>query len=493
MKLKGSFNLVRPAAALAAVCLFAVPLAAQDGDVGEPELEVRVWLDRGDGAVLNRGDRVRIYYRTSEPAYLAIFHIDTDGVVHLLFPRAPEENSFVQGGRDYRLLLPRSPYWFVDEDEGKGYFFAVASIRPLDFSRFVYIPGQRTWDLSQVGRTVYEDPYVAMDDYVAALIPDWEEAPYALDFISYDVGSTHAYPRFLCYNCHGFRSYATWNPYTYACAAFRVVIWDDPYFYPAYRYGPTRVVFPARVRTLPRFEFKERRPGEAWSPLTRTRQPPTSGRIQYLEPGAARSSSGVRRGRMARPRAGATAAPGGRTMRPSRAGSSTAAPRRSAAPGGGAGARTSRPSVSRRPSDSRRPSAGGVRARTPTVRAPRRRASTPARRTTPVRGETRKVRPSGAAAPRSRTTGTVRAPARSRPEVRSPSRSKRPPARPSARAPATRRSRPVPSARPRPSRGATRPSVRSRPTVRKRPAVPKKRPGGKPRAPTRRKPGGGGA
>ena len=40
-------------------------------------LETRVWLDRGDEPVLRRGETVRIYYRTSEDAYSAIFRIDT--------------------------------------------------------------------------------------------------------------------------------------------------------------------------------------------------------------------------------------------------------------------------------------------------------------------------------------------------------------------------------------------------------------------------------
>ncbi len=40
---------------------------AQDTADGSP-LEARVWLDRGDQPVLQRGDRVRVYYRTSVDA-----------------------------------------------------------------------------------------------------------------------------------------------------------------------------------------------------------------------------------------------------------------------------------------------------------------------------------------------------------------------------------------------------------------------------------------
>ena len=93
----------------------------------EPELEVRVWIDRGDEPVLERGDRARIYYRVTDDAYVAIFHIDTNGTVQLLSPGTPGEVDWVRGRRDYRLLFPRSTYWFVEDDPGMGYFFAIAS------------------------------------------------------------------------------------------------------------------------------------------------------------------------------------------------------------------------------------------------------------------------------------------------------------------------------------------------------------------------------
>ncbi len=235
-------------------------------------LEARVWLDRGAEPVLRRGDRVRVYYRTSEDAYVSIFHIDTNGTVRLVFPSAPSENHYARGGRDYRLLFPESSYWFVRDYPGMGYFFAVASPIPFDFSALRYSHYDGGWDLTQVGRQLYTDPYVAMDDYVAAVIPEWEYTAYALDFTAYSVGEAHTYPRFLCYDCHGFRPYQSWNPYRYTCSSFRLMIWDDPFYYPYSRYRGTRVVYvqPQRPRE-PRFVFKERADGEPGVPVLRTR------------------------------------------------------------------------------------------------------------------------------------------------------------------------------------------------------------------------------
>ncbi len=267
-------------------------LAAGAGRVGAQQatqndsLGARIWLDRGDQAVLNRGDRVRIYYQTSADAYVAIFHIDTDGAVQLLYPRAPDIDHFVQGQKDYQLLFPRSAYWYVDEYPGTGYYFIVASPEPFDFADFGYSPYQHGWDLTQVGRTVYKDPYTAMDDYVSHLIPDWRNTDYALDFATYYVGEVEPYPRFLCYSCHEFRSYNDWNPYTYACSTFRLVIWDDPYFSPRDRYDGSRIVYARPAFGRPRYQFKERARGEPWRPLIRHRNPPPRHVVRFVEPSA---------------------------------------------------------------------------------------------------------------------------------------------------------------------------------------------------------------
>jgi hypothetical protein len=183
---------------LASAAASGVSAQAQEA---QPALEARVWLDRGEEPVLQRGDQVRVYYRTSEDAHAAIFRIDTDGVVSMVFPQHPGAIEPVQGGRDYRLLFPGSPAWPVRDDPGVGYYFMVASPEPLDFSAFAHDP-RIGWDLGVVGSVVYEDPYVAIDDYVAQIVPDWDVAPYALDFLTYHVGSTYSYPRFLCYDCH---------------------------------------------------------------------------------------------------------------------------------------------------------------------------------------------------------------------------------------------------------------------------------------------------
>lgn len=277
--------------ALVALAWMARPSHAQEA---AGALEARVWLDRGEEPVLRRGEDVRVYYRTSEDAFAAIFRIDTDGRVHLLYPQHPDAIDVVRGRRDYRLLFPHAPAWRVTEDPGVGYYFIVASPEPLDFTSLPYDP-RYGWDLSTVGDVVYTDPYVAIDDYVARVVPGWEQVPYALDFFTYSVGETYSYPRFLCYDCHTYQRYSTWNPYDYTCSTFRVVIWDDPYFYPRYRYSGVNVVVAMRpVRaSLPRYEVTRRALGDPVRPVIRPRILTASPTAEYKESPRAVAAGGI--------------------------------------------------------------------------------------------------------------------------------------------------------------------------------------------------------
>ena len=369
----------------------------------EPVPEARIWFNRGVDPVLRRGERVRVYYRSTVNAYVAILQVDTDGTVRLMYPRSPSENHYARAHRDYRLLFPRSSYWNVGDRPGMGYFFIVTSPRPFDFSDFRYSYYGGGWDLSVVGNRVYKDPYVAMDDYVARLIPDWEYAVYGLDFVSYSVGAPHQYPRFLCYDCHGFKPFNIWDPYRYTCTNFRVVVYDDPYFYPSRRYRGDRVVFVGgSVPSGPRFGFKERARGEPGTPV-----------VRRVPPRGSDDHSGIADGTRGRavPRGGAGAP---EARRPSGV--------RDASPGD-PGARVRPPA--RRPVLERRPPAGarpsdGARA-------------TPGRRVEPTRpGSGRVTPPPAVRTPPTRSSPPAvrRAPSRSSPPSvrKAPARAK--PARP---------------------------------------------------------------
>lgn len=425
----------------------------------------------------------------------------------MVFPQHPEVDAAVGGGRDYRLIFPNSPRWRVEEDPGVGYFFMVASPEPLDLSAFDFDPGEG-WDLSGVGGVVYEDPYVAIDDYVAAIIPDWEVVPYALDFLTYNVGDTHTYPRFLCYDCHGFQAYSAWNPYTYPCTSYQVVIWDDPYFYPSYRYAGTRVVVARPFGPRPRYGLTTRVAGAGWAPLVRTRVAPTRRPVvAYKEPARAPTyaplnpvtrnprattppRSAQRPTLQRRPSSPSARLPGrtppGETRGSTTRSGAASGSRTPAAPTRAVPTPRTPPRGAATRGTTTRPPAGGTRS-TFGATGSRVRPSQPARgsRAAPSRAPARGVPTRPSASPGNRPSATRRAPARPptagsrptsgvRPPAARPPLASRPrqPARATGRPPASRR--PAASARP-PTRPTARPAPR-RPAGRG--GTPPRRPGG---------------
>lgn len=225
---------------------------------------IGVWADRE--SAYRRGDRARIYFRTEEPAYVTVLRVDTDGRIRTLFPREPWGKTYVRGGRTLEVAAPRDRRVFtVEDDPGIGYLFAIASPFPFEYGD---ITRGDYWDFRVIddGR-IRGDPYVALTDLAIKIAP---RGGYRYDIAPYYVERRYEYPRFVCYDCHSYASYEEWNPYSTSCVRYRVVIYDDPAYYP-YRYNQGRNVVVGRpVRPAPRYVFKDAEPGTEY--VTRLRQ-----------------------------------------------------------------------------------------------------------------------------------------------------------------------------------------------------------------------------
>jgi hypothetical protein len=215
---------------------------------------IEVWSSHGD-AVYKRGQGVRVYVRADQDAFVTLFRVDTDGRVRVLFPRDPWEDNFVRGGRDFEVLgASSSTAFYVDDYPGVGYLFGVVAADPFDYGA---IQTADHWDYRTIadGR-VRGDPYVALTELAERIVPEgYEDWDY--DIVPYHVQQHYEYPRFLCYDCHAYASYTYWDPYWRSCVRFRIVYYDDPYYYP-YRYYRGNVVFVRPYRPQPRYVFKDR-------------------------------------------------------------------------------------------------------------------------------------------------------------------------------------------------------------------------------------------
>jgi Domain of unknown function (DUF4384) len=244
--------------------------------VGQPAADgyrprVEVWTDRGDDPY-HSGQSARVHFRADRDAYVTILRVDTDGRVRVLFPREPWEDNFARGGREYEVLggSDRDGF-YIDDYPGVGYVFGIAAADPFVYDR---LESNDHWDYRTIadGR-VRGDPYVALTDLAQRIVPDgYDDWDY--DIVPYYVQQHYDYPRFLCYDCHSYVSYPYWSPYDYTCVRFRIVVYDDPYYYPYRYYGGTRVVFTRPARPEPRFIFRDRQGSDAF--ITRVRERPVN-------------------------------------------------------------------------------------------------------------------------------------------------------------------------------------------------------------------------
>ncbi|MBA3894642.1 MAG: DUF4384 domain-containing protein [Gemmatimonadales bacterium] len=223
-----------------------------------PPGRVAVWTDQDDP--YRRGEGARVLLDAGRPAHVMVMRVDTDGRLSVLFPREPWGDTYVRQAREFEVTGGRGGRSFiVDDHPGLGYLFAVASAQPFDFDDMAR---GDSWDFRLIeGGRIRGDPYVVLADLAARIAPGGD---YDYDISPYYVERRYDYPRFVCYDCHAYAPYDEWDPYRQACARFRVVIYDDPRFYP-YRSGRGRNVVMARpARPGPRYVFRDADPARKY-------------------------------------------------------------------------------------------------------------------------------------------------------------------------------------------------------------------------------------
>jgi hypothetical protein len=220
-----------------------------------PAGRVSVWTDRDEPYA--RGEGAHVFLDVGEPAYVAVFRVDTDGRIRVLFPSEPWAATYVRDQREFEVTGGESggQSFVVDDDPGMGYLFAVAAAQPFDFRS---ITRGDEWDYRVIdGGRIQGDPYVKLTDLAARLVPDGD---FDYDVTPYYVEHRYDYPRFVCYDCHAYAGFDQWNPYGTPCTRYRVVIRDDARYYP-YHYGGRNVVADRPSHPGPRFIFRDVEPG----------------------------------------------------------------------------------------------------------------------------------------------------------------------------------------------------------------------------------------
>ncbi len=68
-----------------------------------PDFALSLRLDKGVGATYVPGEKIRIYFRSTRNAYVAIFGYDSYGNIKLLFPNQYQKNHFVEANKQYSI------------------------------------------------------------------------------------------------------------------------------------------------------------------------------------------------------------------------------------------------------------------------------------------------------------------------------------------------------------------------------------------------------
>ncbi|HEU0016099.1 MAG TPA: DUF4384 domain-containing protein [Longimicrobium sp.] len=265
-------------AALALAALGSTPAAAAADAAAAPDAVlgtvavqrggVQVWLD-DHRSVFRSGERMRVRVRADRDAYVAVFHIDTNGDVDVLYPRSYDDEGWVPRGRTLSLgSRGWGDYLRVRGGPGMGYVFAVALDEPLEMWRVrdLYRSRFAGWDGN---RTVFGDPFYAMDELVRAVVPEGAYGYESTDYYTYHVGRRYSYPRYACYDGYGDWYHSRVDYYHGGgCSRVRILLGRRPHYYDTYYYrGPRRVYYEPYYRqarvSRPLHGYKERTSSQA--------------------------------------------------------------------------------------------------------------------------------------------------------------------------------------------------------------------------------------
>jgi len=189
-----------------------------------PTLAVDVWTDRGERAVYYPGEKIKVYFKVNEDAYVVLYDVDTEGRVRLIYPLDPYSDGWVRGGTTYRLP-PHDSHWNlnVSGPSGIDYIVAVASTEPFLWNEY------EEDFASTVFETIDTDPQIGIERINQLIAPLRDGSPYFVsDRTMFYVERRVPYPRYVCYDCH---SSWYWDPYYDICPAFEIVIYSAYYDY----------------------------------------------------------------------------------------------------------------------------------------------------------------------------------------------------------------------------------------------------------------------
>ena len=162
---------------------------------GDPPVRLKISND-----MFMRGDRARVYVKSAQPGYLLVLRADAKGRVRVLFPQAPDDDTYIPAGKQLEVRGRGDRDAFtVDDADGSGKIIAAVSPRPFNTAEYSRGGHWDYWALSLVDTAGVDTEALLLS------IADGMSAPgekYEYDLVTYTVASDaehggygHAHPR----------------------------------------------------------------------------------------------------------------------------------------------------------------------------------------------------------------------------------------------------------------------------------------------------------
>lgn len=187
------------------------------------EMRVRVWHDKDEDEPYERGEPLRLYFRSNMDSYVVLYRIDADGYTEVLWPTSRYDDGFVFGGHTYTIPSRGTEIRLrASNTRGVEYVEAIASQYPFDLRQLGI---DFRFDPQEDGRYQHQvagDPFLAVNDINYAITGLEEEVDWIVtDWAHLYVESQVDYPRYVCSQCHVDEE-ESYQPYVESCTSIQI-------------------------------------------------------------------------------------------------------------------------------------------------------------------------------------------------------------------------------------------------------------------------------
>lgn len=96
------------------------------------DFKIKVWPDKGEGAVYEEGEEIVFHFRADRDCYVYLYHADSEGNVKLLFPNSYSRENFVKAGQVYSIPSETVNFSFKSARPfGSEIIKAIATLQPI--------------------------------------------------------------------------------------------------------------------------------------------------------------------------------------------------------------------------------------------------------------------------------------------------------------------------------------------------------------------------